>query len=495
MLLRMRKITKTFFDTEVVKNVGFELKSGEIFGIVGLNGAGKSTFIKIISGVHPCDSGKIFIENESVKLNSPNDAYKHGIFTIYQEPLLVNNMSVMNNIFLGMFKKRAGIFVDKKAVQQTAANLLKLLGSSLSPNDRVSTLSLGEKYLVSIARAFLAKAKIFIFDEPSVGLSLYEKQVLFDLIRRLKEKGAGVIYITHYIDEIIELCDKVMILREGRNVCTSDVKLLTQEKIITIMSGKSVKKLDTAPKSITNTAALEISGLSRKSIYKDISFKLYPGEILGIAGSVGAGRTALLKTIFGHMQPDKGKIYVHGELAEFARPLDAIRKGIGYIPDDRVCEGVLSNMSVLENSAFPKILQNKQILIDYNTLIDKTLDIVIELDIKLDSVRQSVNYLSGGNQQKLVLSRWMLSNADILLLDEPTKGIDISARNDIYCWMSNKAQSGSAIIISSSDFAELKMLCTRIIVLNKGRITAEMDNAEATENKMLRAMAHSSSET
>ncbi len=488
MLLQLQKITKTFFGTEVVKNVSFKLASGEICGLVGLNGAGKSTLIKIISGVYPYDCGEILIDGKPVKLNTPNDAHKQGIFTIHQEPLLVNNMSIMDNIFLGMYKKKLGFFVAKKEVKNITANLLKLLGSNLSPYDKVSCLSLGEKYIVSVAKAFLAEAKIFIFDEPSVGLTLYERQVMFDLIRNLKKKGAGVIYITHYLDEVVNLCDKVMILREGRNVCTSDVKLLSQEKIMTIMSGQSVQKLHVKTKLNKSSASLEVSGLSRKNIYKDISFKLYPGEILGIAGSVGSGRTALLKTIFGHLRPDSGSLYVHGELSKFGCPLDSIKKGIGYISDDRINEGLLSNMSVLENTSLPSMAQNRQIFIDYNTLIDKTLDIVIDLDIKLNSINQSVNYLSGGNQQKLVLSRWMMSNADILLLDEPTKGIDISTRNDIYNWMANKTYNGTGIIISSSDFSELKMLCTRIIVLNRGRIAAEMENKEITENKMLTAM-------
>jgi len=490
MLLQMKKISKAFFCTNALKNVNLNIKAGEICALVGLNGAGKSTLIKILSGVHSCDGGEVWINGVPVVLNSPVAAQKNGIFTLYQEPILVSTMSVADNIFLGQYPSRFGFF-KKAHVQQVAAELLQRFGSDISPKAKVRDLSLSQRFIVAITRAFLSQADIFIMDEPTAGLSPFEKDVLFELMGRLKKSGKGVLFVTHTISEIIELCDRVIILRDGENVCTANIKDLTVEKIISIMSGQKVQDmcLRQTPPTESNIV-LETSGLCRKKIYNNINIKLRRGEVLGLAGRVGSGRSAILKTIFGSMKCDEGSMVVRGKPAAFSHPVDAMRRRIGYLSDDRFAESLLPEMSVLENSYLPKLSTEKRhFLFSNDDIAENVLDIVIDLDIKIQDLSQRIKFLSGGNQQKLILSRWMLTQCDILLLDEPTKGIDIPSRNDIYLSIRQMAQDeGKSFIISSSDISELKMICNRVIVLDGGRIVDEMEAEGITDERILKAM-------
>lgn len=490
MLLETRKITKTVLSSTLLKDIDFKLNQGEIHALVGPNGAGKSSLVKVLSGVYSYNSGDIYLHGELFHPNSPIDAQKKGIFTIHQEPQLVESMSIIDNLFLGIKKNPFDVFVNWSYMKKKSLEILKMFNLTCSPQTLVSSLNISEKYIVSISKAFLRNAEILILDEPTAGLTAVEQKIVFDLIKKIKEKGSSIIYITHRIDEVVDYCDSVTILRDGKNIYTSKVKNISKEKIISIMAGRTIDQMDTSDRTIQiekQKVLLETRGLYKSNIYRNINLKLHAGEILGIAGSIGSGRTAILKTIFGEIKKDAGEVYVDNLPVDMNHPVYAIKNKIGYLTDDRLLLGIIPDLSIKENIM---IAHNNisQLIVHPQEQIDSSLDSIIDLDIKLASLDQKVKYLSGGNQQKILLSRWMAANSRILLLDEPTKGVDISSRNDIYIWIKEKIQDNCGIILNSSEISELIMLSTNIIVLNKGIITDRMSSANATEERILKAM-------
>lgn len=490
MLLKVQKVSKSMLTSTLIKEVDFDLKKGEIRALVGPNGAGKTSFIKILSGVYGYDSGEICLNGQPFHPSSPLDAQKKGIFTIHQELQLVECLSVMDNLFLGIKKNAWDIFVNLRYMKKKTNELLRLFNLHCSPYTLVSSLNISEKYIVSIAKAFLLNAEILIMDEPTASLTAIEQGMVFDLMKRVKEQGSSIIYVTHRIDEVINYCDSVTILRDGKSIFTSDVKKVSKEKIISIMSGRTIDRMDPQVDTrqiLKKEVLLETRNLGKYNIYSNINLKLHKGEILGIAGAIGSGRTAILKTIFGEMKQDAGEIYIEDELVNFEHPVCAIRNGIGYLTDDRLLLGIIPDLSIKENIM---IAHNNisQMIVDPQEQINYSLDSIIDLDIKLSSIDQQIKYLSGGNQQKVLLSRWMAANSRILLLDEPTKGVDISSRNDIYLWIREKTQENCAIILNSSEISELLMFCTNIIVLNKGMITDKIPGEEASEARIIQAM-------
>jgi ABC-type sugar transport system ATPase subunit len=456
---------------------------------VGPNGAGKTSFIKILSGIYSYDSGEIYLNEEPFCPNSPIDAQKNGIYTIHQELQVVDCMSIMDNIFLGYKKDPLDVFVNWRQMKKKTAALLKLFNLNCSPNTLVSSLNISEKYIVSICKAFLRKVEILILDEPTAGLTAIEQNIVFDLIKKIKEQGSSIIYITHRMDEVMDLCDSVTILRDGKSIFESKIKNISKEKIISIMAGRTIDKMDTffENEPAKKELLLETRSICKKNIYNSISLQLHAGEILGIVGAIGSGRSAILKTIFGEMKQDSGEIYINNTRLDIAHPVNAIKHKIGYLTDDRLLLGIIPDLSIKENIM---IAHNNisQVIVHPQEQIDYSLDSIINLDVKLASLDQPIKYLSGGNQQKVLLSRWMAANSNILLLDEPTKGVDISSRNDIYLWIKDKAQEDCGFILNSSEIPEVLMLCTNIIVLNKGIITDRMSGEEATEERIIKAM-------
>jgi len=490
MLLRMRNIEKSFFESPVLKDLHFELHRGEVHALLGPNGAGKSTLIKILSGVFPPDSGQIFIDDQEVWVDSPSDAIDLGIFTLYQETQLIPTMSILENLFLGLPEMRNRIFINYPDLRKKAREVLDMFNCSLSIHTEVGTLSHSEKYIVAIARAFLKKAKIYILDEPTASISANEQKVLFDFIDNLRKQDVGIIYITHRISEVRNICDRVTVIKDGQNVRTALLKNLSDHDLFHMATGNPApQEFHPNPAVFHGPPILEVTNLNNPPLYSGISFQLHKGEVLGFAGAMGSGKSAILKTIFGAIHQHSGNVFVRGENVSFAHPREAVMHGVGYLPDDRIDSSIIPNLSILDNSVVSSFPSNAEpVFLRRGWEIDSLLNIIFDLNLDLKNIDQSIQHLSGGTQQKVLFARWILAHCDILLLDEPTKGIDIATREDLHHTILEKASAGSAIIISSYDIAELTALCNRILVLNHGKIVVIMVSESATEQRIMDAI-------
>ncbi len=487
MILRLHNITKSFFGTNVLSGIDFELESGEVHAIIGENGAGKSTLIKIIAGNYSPDDGEIYIENQKTKISSTKEGQRLGISTIYQEPMLVKNMSIAENIFLGNYPRLIGSIPDFSNMRKEARRLLDILGCPLDPKRIVSSLDPGERYIVSIARALSKKAKILIMDEPTASLNEVERLRLYSLIKKTKKEGVGIIFITHQLDEISKICDRVTILRDGQQIMTKSVKSLNKGEIIRNMIGKDIKHYFPPIMDCIGEELLKVENLSRAPLLRDINFSVNEGEILGIAGLSRSGRTELSKIIIGQKIKDSGKIYWRGKEIKIKKPHHAVAQKIGYVSNDRLEEGILTDMDIAQNLTISSLDKfNKWNFIDLNEEQDTSLEKIMELDIKLKHIHEQIKYLSGGNQQKVILGKWLIADSELLLLNEPTKGIDIGSRCEIYLAIHDLVQKGKGVIVISSDISELIGLCNRILVLHNGQIIDEMDHREASEEKIQR---------
>jgi ABC-type sugar transport system ATPase subunit len=487
MLLKLHNINKSFFGTKVLDGIGFELNSGEVHAIIGENGAGKSTLIKIIAGIYTPDKGEIYIHEEKVKISSIYDAQKLGISTIHQEPLLVPTMNIAENIFLGKYPTILRFIPNFSFMKKEARRLLELLGCPMNPKTTVSSLDPGERYIVSIARALTKKAKILIMDEPTANLNEAERNRLYALINNFKKQGIGIIFITHQLDEVIKICDRVTILRDGRLISTNNVNSMDKSEVIRQMIGKDINHY--FPPIIDNQGGvmLQVENLSRAPLLKDINFSLYEGEILGIAGLSRSGRTELSKIIIGQKMKDSGNMYWRGKEIKIEHPYEAVYQRIGYVSDNRLEEGLLTNLDISQNltiSSLDKL--NKWKFINLHDEQDTSLEKIMELDIKLKHIHEQTKYLSGGNQQKIILGKWLVADSELLLLNEPTRGIDIGSRCELYLAIHELTRKGKGVIIISSDISELIGLCNRILVLHDGQIIDEMHHCEASEERIRR---------
>lgn len=490
MLLRMKNISKSFYGVNVLSNVDFDLHSGEVHALVGQNGAGKSTLINIVSGIHQPDEGRIFIKDEDVKITSPFEANKYGISTIHQVPNLIPCMNIAENIFLGLEPRVLKIFNNFYKMKRETKRILDLMGSSLAPNTLVGNLNMSEQFIIAIARAFLIQPQILIMDEPTAGLSDIERKNLFNLTKKLKDKGTGIIYITHALSELPSICDRLTVIRDGSIVKTSNINEVTQSDIVMLMGGREITNYFPPVKVDMGHEILRLENLTKKPFFENISFNLHEGEIIGLAGLVGSGRSCLAKTIFGQIKKDSGHIYWHNKKVIFNHPHEAIQNGFGLLSDNRLEAGLFMNMDVSQNLTISNLEKIKRWqFIKFSTEQDLALDKIIELDIKICNLRQQIKYLSGGNQQKTILGRWLIQESDIYILDEPTHGIDILSRGDLYAAIRDLADQGKCIIVISSDVKELIGLCSRIIVMNQGTIADEMSYKEISETRILKAMS------
>lgn len=489
MLLRMNNISKSFFDVEVLKNVNFDLNNGEVHGLIGQNGAGKSTLINILSGVYSYDFGEIYIDDKKVLINSTHDALKLGVSTIHQEPELIDYMTIAENIFLGNMPKIFNVFINYYKMKKESQKILNTFNYNIKPTTKVNMLYTNEKYIVCIARALLINSKILIMDEPTASLTESEKEILFDIIRKLKSQGVGIIYITHNLSEIPEICDRVTILRDGEKVITSDVSNTSQKEIVKSMVGKELVDYFPPINEDIGEELVKVEHLTKKNRFEDVSFYINRGEVIGFAGLVGSGRTELVKTLFGQERKDEGHIYLRGKEVDFTHPQNAIRKKIGIVNEDRINSALFMDMNVAHNLTITNLQKfNHWSFIRVNEEKDSALDAVMELDIKLRHLNEQIKYLSGGNQQKAILGRWLLTESDLFLLDEPTRGIDISARSDLYLNINDLASKGKGIIIISSDITELMGLCNRIYIMSHGKIVGELNHHEFDKERILNAM-------
>ena len=486
-ILKISNLSKSFGKVEVLKNLNFSINKGEVHAILGANGAGKSTLMKIIGGVQKQTNGEILYKNEKINFSSPREAQKKGINIIYQELSLIPTMTAVENLFLGREIVTKAESLNKKKMIEEFNNLCKKLNFDIDPKVKVRDLSISKQQMIEIMKVIHQNADIIIMDEPTTSLSENEKLSLFQIIRTLREEGKTILYISHMLEEIFIVCDRISILKDGNYVGTFQVQNMTKDSIIAQMVGENKKSSKTKKDKnlINNEKVLEVKDINKKNILKNISFTLNKGEILGIAGLVGAGRTELMELIFGKEKMDTGEIFIEDKNVKIKSPEVAIKNGIGLIPEDRKHLGLIQQHSVMKNATLiqlDRVLSNKFINkkkeINYiDTAIDK-------MSIKVSDFNSKVSSLSGGNQQKVVVSKWMDMGLKVLIFDEPTKGIDVGAKEDIFKIINDFSDKGMGIIFISSDLEEVERVSDRVIIMKEGKIVRELKNDEITIDKI-----------
>ncbi len=485
-ILEMVDIDKSFPGVHALKGCSLNLKSGEILALVGENGAGKSTIMKILTGIHAADGGEIRYFGKSVIFKSPREAQDAGISIVHQELNLMNHLTVAQNIFIG--REGKGLFVDENAINKKTAELFQKLNLSIDPEEKVGDLTVGRQQMIEIAKAISFDAKIIIFDEPTSTLTDREIDDLFKIMAELKARGVGMIYISHRMDEIKRITDRITVMRDGEYVGTRSTAEIDIDEVIHMMVGRVTYEAPKEKSAVASGAAvvLKVEGLSSNEV-ENVSFELHQGEILGFAGLMGAGRTEVARLIFGADKKTGGEIYINGERVEIHSPYDAVRKGIGYLSEDRKRYGLALGMSVSNNSVLAS-LENytSGMLINENKIEDDTQKYIQMIAIKTPSSRQLIRNLSGGNQQKVIIAKWLLKNCDILIFDEPTRGIDVKAKSEIYRLMTNLAEEGKSIIMISSELPELLRLSDRVLVMCEGRQKAILNIEEADQKTIMR---------
>lgn len=486
LLLEMRRIHKSFPGVHALENVSMKLHRSEVLGLVGENGAGKSTLIKVLGGAHLPDSGSILIEGQSAHIFSPTAAQQAGISIIHQEFNLIPDLTVRENIFLGREKTRMG-FVRAAEEQRATEELFEKIGINIDPDARCSELTVAQQQAVEIARALSVNAKIIVMDEPTATLTAQEVNRLFSIIRDIKSQGLGIIYISHRIEEVFEVADRVMVLRDGKHVGTESIDNLNRERLIEMMVGRPVDS--EFPKRSANPGheRLRVEGLCRGQVVRNVSFTVRAGEILGFAGLVGAGRTETMRLIFGADRPDSGRIFINGNETEIHNPVDAIHRGICLLSEDRKGHGLVLIHSCQENYGLPNLDRLVgRVFLDRRKERREFCDFAESLRIRMSGPEQLIMNLSGGNQQKVVIAKWLARNTDIMIFDEPTRGIDVGTKYEIYLLMNRLADEGKAVIMISSELPEILGLSDRIIVMHEGRVKGEITNvANATQEDIV----------
>jgi len=486
-VLEMRRIRKTFPGVVALDDVCFDLRTGEVHVLLGENGAGKSTLVKLLSGAHQKTGGQIFLNGREVEIRNPRHAQEQGIGIIYQELNLVPHLSAAENIFLGREPTHSPGIIDNKKLLDSAQDLLGGLGMDIPASSPVKDLGVAQQQMIEVAKALSLDAKILIMDEPTSALTQQEIRELFSTVRRLKQRDVSIIYISHRLEELFEIGDRVTILRDGKYVGTYAVNQISQTELIRLMVNRDLKEQYPKEKSTTRVEILRVEGLNRNGILNHIDFSLHAGEILGIAGLMGSGRTELARAVFGADPIDAGRIYVRGQLRQIHSPRDAIRLGIALLTEDRKTQGLILNLSVKDNICLPSLDRFCRMGVVSPAKEEQAVEPVIrELRIKTPSLDQRVSHLSGGNQQKVVMSKWLLSKADILFFDEPTRGIDVGSKVEIYQWMNRLTAEGAGIVLISSELPEILAMSDRIMVMHQGRLAKELSREEATQEIILR---------
>ena len=484
-ILELRHITKLYPGVVALDDVSLGFSRGEVHAIVGENGAGKSTFIKVITGAIAPTQGTLIFEGKQIEDNTPQKSMALGITAIYQELNLLKHLSVAENIYYNRYRKKRGL-IDFRGMEEDAAKVLDRLGVKIDPKMLVKDLSVGYQQLVEIAKSLSQDVKVMIMDEPSAALTNSELQYLFEIVKTLKQEGMAILYISHRMEEIFQLCDKVSVFRDGHYIKTMDVKDTTQEELIRLMVNRELN--DTFPEFIPDRGekVLEVQNVCTE-LLKEVSFEAYRGERLGFAGLVGAGRTETARAVYGADKMQKGEIRIKGRSVNIQSPEDAIKHGIALIPEDRKQQGLFLNMSVKDNISFvyaPRIT-NVLGLINGNKEEEACRQQIEKLTVKPTTMRQLVKNLSGGNQQKVILGKWLLMNCDIIIFDEPTRGIDVGAKQEIYELINELARQGKAVILISSELPELMGMSDRVIVMAEGRISGELKKEQIHQEKIL----------
>jgi ribose transport system ATP-binding protein len=486
-LLQMQHISKNFPGVVALDDVHFELRRGEVHVLLGENGAGKSTLVKILSGAYQKSSGKILLEDKNTEIRNPKHAQELGVSIIYQELNLVSHLSAGENIFLAKEPIKALGVIDFKKLYGKSQNILDELGVSIASKSLVKNLGIAEQQMVEVAKALSFESKILIMDEPTSALTEQEIKELFRAIYRLKEKGVGIIYISHRIEELFEIGDRVTVLRDGKYVGTENISDTNSSELIRMMVNRELD--EKFPKQAVQKGAeiLKVEGLTKRGKLNGINFSLFKGEVLGIAGLMGSGRTELARAIFGIDKLDSGNIFIKGKAINLKSPRDSISMGIGLLTEDRKSQGLVLNLSLKDNICLPNLnMFTKYGVVNSKEENQTAKKYICELRIKTPGIHQKVMFLSGGNQQKVVVSKWLCSHADILIFDEPTRGIDVGSKVEIYQLMNQLTASGVAILMISSELPEILGMSDRIIVMHQGKITGEFLQQDATQEKILK---------
>lgn len=487
-ILELKKISKSFSGVEVLHEVSLAVRPGEVHALLGENGAGKSTLVKIITGVHHPDKGEILLNGEVVHFGDARDSRQAGIAAIYQELSLFPDLDVAENIFAGRQPVTRGGRVDWRRLYAEAGKLLQSLGVQLDLKQKARTLSIAQQQMVEIARAFSINARILIMDEPTSSLTLHEVDDLFRLVRRLRQEGTAVIFISHRLEELFSLADRVTVLRDGAYVDTRSMKDITRDDLIRMMVGRTITDLFPKQDVQAGEVVLKVENLTRAGSFHDVSFELRRGEILGLAGLVGAGRTNVARAIFGVEPATGGSIHIDGQDVVITSPQQAIKLGLAYVPEDRQLHGLIPAMHITSNISLPMLGRYAQ----NGWLRDKverksTYEAARQMEVRANNIWQLARELSGGNQQKVVLAKWLSTNPRILILDEPTRGIDVGTKAAVHGLMSKLASEGMAILMISSELPEILGMSDRVIVMREGVVTGEFSRAEATQEKIISA--------
>jgi rhamnose transport system ATP-binding protein len=487
-ILELKNISKSFSGVEVLHEVSFALRPGEVHALLGENGAGKSTLVKIITGVHQPDKGEIFLKGEHVHFSDARESRQAGIAAIYQELSLFPDLDVAENIFAGRQPLASGKRVDWRKLYAEAGKLLESLGVKLDLKQKARMLSIAQQQMVEIARAFSINAQILIMDEPTSSLTLHEVDDLFRLVRRLREQGTAIIFISHRLDELFALADRVTVLRDGSYVDTREINDVTRDDLIRMMVGRTITNLFPKQAVRAGEVVLKVENLSRAGSFYNVSFELRRGEILGLAGLVGAGRTNVARAIFGVEPPTAGRIEVEGREVVITSPQQAIELGLAYVPEDRQLHGLIPAMSLTPNISLPTLHQHARA----GWLQDKSerrsaYEAALQMEVRANNIWQLARELSGGNQQKVVLAKWLSTKPRILILDEPTRGIDVGTKAAVHALMSNLAAEGMAILMISSELPEILGMSDQVIVMREGHVTGHFPRAGATQENIISA--------
>ncbi|MGK8206198.1 sugar ABC transporter ATP-binding protein [Burkholderia cenocepacia] len=488
-LIALTGISKRFPGVLALDDCRFDLRAGEVHALMGENGAGKSTLMKIVAGVYPRDEGEIRMDGRAVEIDDPRAAQALGIGIIHQELNLMNHLSVAQNIFIGREPRgRFGVFVDEDKLNRDAAAIFARMRLDLDPRTPVGRLTVAKQQMVEIAKALSFDSRVLIMDEPTAALNNAEIAELFRIIRDLRAHGVGIVYISHKMDELRQIADRVTVMRDGKYVATVPMAETSMDAIIAMMVGRQLAvEFRTPPDTSANDVALEVRGLSRGRTIRDVGFTLRRGEILGFAGLMGAGRTEVARAVFGADPVDAGEIRVHGKTVTIRTPADAVKHGIGYLSEDRKHFGLAVGMDVQNNIALASMRRfvHRGAFLDARRMRDTAQSYVRQLAIRTPSIAQSARLLSGGNQQKIVIAKWLLRDCDILFFDEPTRGIDVGAKSEIYKLLDALAADGKAIVMISSELPEVLRMSHRILVMCEGRVTGELRAADATQEKIM----------
>lgn len=486
MRIEMRGIDKSFGSNQVLKQAGFTLESGEVHALMGENGAGKSTLMKILTGVYTKDAGTVLVDGKEVNYKNPQEAEKAGIVFIYQELNVMFDLTVEENLFMG--KEIHGKFgiCDKKAMQKKAQEALNILGVNISPKTVMAELSVGQQQMVEICKALMADAKVIIMDEPTAALTQSETVALFKVIESLRKKGVSMVYISHRMEEIFELCDRITVLRDGSYIGVKNIPETNMNEIVKMMIGREIGERYPSRNVKIGKEVLKVKELTRKGTFHDVNFSVRAGEVLGVSGLMGAGRTEIMQAIFGNLSYESGTIEIDGKEVKISNPCQAMEHGIGFITEDRKTEGLMLDKSIRENISLCNLRRiSKSSVISREAEKNMVAEAIKDLHIKCFGSYHECNNLSGGNQQKVVLAKWILTNPKILILDEPTRGVDIGAKKEIYSIINKLAAQGVAIIMVSSELPEVLGMSDNIMVVREGEVRGIISYEEANQERVM----------